>query len=672
MAKKQNRQKKLERKKRKRRERLSRGGSSSLIKTSKMDLRIDLAHQLIDDGDYEEAEVLVDELIKRKPRNTGVIRAQISLGQAIGDHEAACIAAGRLMLLSPDDPEAVVMYAQESMFCGRASLALVHYRKFLDQWPNHAFAKKVHVAIRVIEPECEKRLADARKKGFTKLGMDDGGLELFALHEAAVKRLRNEDIQGCVSLCEELLAKEPDFVSARNNLAVCSYQLGDAQAALETVEETCRRFPENRFAEALLAELAFLTGDAERANNIASRFVERPAVTQDALIGQLKVLTFLGRDEDVLLVADVIADVEELDPENEGILSHYRAVALCRTGDEKQARADWKKCLSLFPRYPEATDNLASLDSDSNHSAWGDSIHKWLPQAILEQVLQAESRRLPTGFLKHHPATASLIPTMLDRGDPTARELALILAKADESPEMLTALHNFALSNRGPDSMRLDALQALKEKKKITNGPVRFFSKGKWTEIKMWVPKITYEAVDVRPWESELSQNAVTAMHSGDFDTAESIWDEVLERYPENPTATFNRASVWQARDGEEGGRRAKETIRDLHGKEPDYLFARVAVANFAMADGNLEEAEQLLKPLMNLEQLHVTEATAIFAAQAQMALKREDLESAESQLQMLEELNGPNHQTTQQIRELVKLAQMQDCLEQLKRLPRD
>jgi predicted Zn-dependent protease len=139
----------------------------------------DQAYDLIGARRFAEAEQLLDHLDKRYARYPAVVEAQIYLHPTTEYHERCCQAASRLAKLTPHAPEARVMYAQESMFCGRIGIALANYRLFLQHWPDHADARKAKNAIELIEPECEANTQD--------MGFGNAGLELLVMHEEVLE-----------------------------------------------------------------------------------------------------------------------------------------------------------------------------------------------------------------------------------------------------------------------------------------------------------------------------------------------------------------------------------------------------------------------------------------------------------------------------------------------------
>ncbi|MEZ6125844.1 MAG: tetratricopeptide repeat protein [Planctomycetaceae bacterium] len=668
-----NRQQKLERQKRKRKERLRELSSAGNAVSAKTDERLGVAYRLIDDRDFEDAEELLRALERRRPRNPAIAEALVYLYQRMNDHESCCVAARKLMHLTPDDPDALTMYAQESLYCNRVSLALVYYRQVMERWPDHPNSAKASEAQTICLPEARKRLQDARDSGFTDLDVDNGGLELFAQHESSLERLHNGDFEGAIRICDDLLATEPRFISARNNLVTCLFQTGQTARALDVVRETRRLIPENRYAEALAGKIMYLCGDPESANEIADHIVAHPPDEQDPLLAALELLSYMGRDQDVLNLCESIDD--RMDLEVRAMAWHYEAVARCRLGEIILAKSLWKKCLRELPKHPTARENLEDLNSNGGNAPWAESLGKWIPKSVLDRVLNPKSLQGNggKGLLQHFPAIAMLIPALLDRGDPFGRELAVRIAGMDASPKSVEALREFAFSNRGADSLRSMALVRLKELGALKEDSVRYFSRGEWRDISMWSPEITDEVDENIPeWESELALEATNAGNDGDRATAERLWKEILKRNPDSVTARFNIAVTALRLGGKSDQEWARKEIEDIHRDHPDYAFGIIAAAQLT-AKKDCDRAREMLKPIMQKKRLHVSEATALFAAFAQISLQTKDIAEAERMHEMLVGITSPDHPTTAAIADLIAQARTRsDMLDTLRKiLPR-
>ena len=109
-----------------------------------------------------------------------------------------------------------------------------------------------------------------------------------------------------------------------------------------------------------------------------------------------------------------------LDDQSEAVRLHYLAYAKGRLGDEHSAKVLWKQSLK-FKHLMEARENLDDLKDGEGHAPWGASFGKWVPNETMEQAI--DSMRGGTNLvLARCPGLASLIPALLDRGDPMGRE----------------------------------------------------------------------------------------------------------------------------------------------------------------------------------------------------------------------------------------------------------
>jgi hypothetical protein len=177
--------------------------------------------------------------------------------------------------------------------------------------------------------------------------------------------------------------------------------------------------------------------------------------------------------------------------EHDAMLAHLAAVAVCRLGREGEARRLWQEALKQMPGLDLARANLDDLRQPpgQRHGPWPFSLASWIPASTVEELSRrlggpARSRNdkavteATRRFLETHPELTALTPLLLDRGDPDGRGLARRLARMAETPEMLAALHAFALGQRGPDQHRIEAGEAAQAAGLMPSGPVRFWANG--------------------------------------------------------------------------------------------------------------------------------------------------------------------------------------------------
>ncbi len=625
--------------------------------SAKIIRKLDEIFHWFEDGEAEHAIKLLKKLGKSASHSAAVAEAEFGIYQELGDRERASIAAKRFLKLVPQNPDAMFGYAQATLFCFRSSIALIQFKKFLDRWPDHDLAARAREAIEICDSESRRRVATANEDGGLELTFEDGGLEFYARHEESLEQMADHNLDEAIRLLEQNIKQQPQFISSRNNLVICRFYQGDLENAVRVAREICELAPDNRFAEANLIKIEFLAGNPEKANELADTAMVDPPEEQDSFTALVEALGYLGRDEDVIVLSQMLEQILPLDEDERSELLHCFAVANFRLDDKDEAERLWDECFDVNPHHPIALENRADIASQDGHAAWSQSLNKWLPQPFVMEMVkhyENDNSQLVGRLASGNPVVATIVPALLDRGDPAGREFALNFALADATPPMLAAVKDFAFSTRGPDELRNRALAALKEKSVIDVGPHRFFSRGQWTEIKLIGFEITAEPLEVELWKGELLEEGYWAMREGDLEIAEKAFQQVLDRDPNCRSARFNRASVWQRRRRGDEPEKAEREIRKLHADHPDYSFAAMAVAHFEAEEGNFDLSKQLIKDVVERSKLHLSEAMMLFTTQAQVALIEGDLEAAESSWNIMCQISNEDDPRVRQIREKI------------------
>ncbi|MEZ6092377.1 MAG: hypothetical protein R3C05_31110 [Pirellulaceae bacterium] len=578
---------------------------------------------LIDDHDFEEAERRLHRL-DGKGNYAKVAELMVSLYQRTQDSEKEAEAALRWMRLEPNSPDAWVCYAQGSMLCGRACLAMVTYQDFIERFPNHKNVDRAKSMLELLVPEAEDRVKRA--------GLDPAdGARLFADHELAVMHLGNAQFQEVVDICKRLCVKAPHFISPRNNWALAVLYQGNLREATRIAEETRKRFPDNYFVACTLAKLYFMAFRCAEAEAIADDLVANPPVNDpDAFVACLESLALLGRDREIIEVCKHGESLDILDPKLASSKLHYLAYAQYRVGEKKLAHENWRGALKAMPNHPTAAENLEPTEEHREHVPWADSIQKWIPKEVIERHILGKEV-LPADVFAH------IVSTVLDRGDPTGRTIYLELAKRSSSPQTLEALRAFALGERGPVKMRMQALAAIKERGLVDAGPHRVFVNGKYTDIALATMEIHGEAENQANKEFvRLMERGHKAMQAGDLDEAERCFKESIDLEPDVPKGHYNLATVWLYRGGSGAQKRAREIIESIRNRFPGYVFAEIAMAQFAAMDGDVEGAIESIRPLFQRERLHYSEAKALYCAAIQIELDQGETEKAKAYMVLL------------------------------------
>lgn len=627
-------------------------------------MRLDDAHEFIEKRDFKQAETTLLDLERSLSKSPEVLRGLMVVYQSTGDHSRCAAVSRRLVEVTPDDDEAWIMYAQESAHCGRSLIALNSYRYFVDHWPTNKHAPIARSVIEMLSKEVEKQLNACRENEQIENAED-----LLKMHEMALEGLHSHDFRACIVKCKALLAKYPTFASARNNLAICYFQVGKLSEAVAVVEETVRLKPNNRFSKAMLGKLYFLSGRPDDANRVADQIVVSESLDRDALMATMEMFGLLGRDDDLSKVCGA-ARKDELDDIAQASLLHYQAYVAFRSGKTMEARSLWKQSRKIHADCTEASGNLEDIKVNGGHATWLLSTNAWISpqemQAFVEFVKMNPEEM-------HHPFShfESLIPSMFDRGDPAGREFGMLYAKWSDTPKMRVAIQFFGLSNRGPDSMRMEALNYLARKDLIGLGPHQFFVQGNWKSIELMMTEIYSDPKPdtSSPRVQQLMEKGIQALHSSSFVQAESCFVQILEEEPNNSSAINNLCFVWSNRDGLVGAERARLRLERLLQDDPDYVFARISLAMMLVNAGEFKNAREILAPAMKARRLHLTEARGIYVMQAHIAIVEKEFEQAQRFYDMLEQMGEKDEPSVKQLKQKIQLGKTPLSIMSLKNL---
>ena len=652
---------KAQKKKRLKKERDQRSRQLAAPKLShKVSKRIDSALDLAAEGDLEQAKEALSRIASRGKVHYQVIEAQLSVAQKLRDHEACCQFARRLCELRPSDSDALLMYAQSSMYCGRVTVALLSYESFLAKWPDHRHAENATEVIPILQSECKQRIEQA---GFAPAD----GMRLQALHEESLGYLQRHDFSKSEELCREIILSAPSFCSARNNLAIVQFHQGRMDDAMAVAKRTTDLAPDNLFAQVLHAKLCFLSGDHANANDAMDSIAKMTPEHQDVFVAQCELLGMLGRDDELVNLCESV-DLDLLvEPHAQASRLHFAAYAHHRLGNLKKAKKYRAEYCKLKVTYFDAEENLDDIENGDGHAPWGNALAHWIPRAFLDQLLAAKKDLLDSD----HPlfqVVSKMVPALLDRGDPAGRGFALNFAKAVASDSLLDALRDFAYGHRGPDAIRHEALMFLNSNGHLDSGPHRVYFDGKWREIQLlqaeiyWEPDESNDSPEVR----KLYEEGHAALVDREYERAEECFDAVLDKDEHHISALYNRCTVWMHRDGDAGWARAKRVLENLHRDHPDYVFARTTLVNYLLDDGKVDEAKEMLVPVHRRKRLHVTEARALFSAQAEICQHEGDLAGCQRTIDMLANILDENDATVIQWRQKMTYREQYATLKKL------
>ncbi|HKE03922.1 MAG TPA: tetratricopeptide repeat protein [Blastocatellia bacterium] len=637
--------------------------------------RIDDAEALIDKNRYVEALEILDPLASKYPDRLEIIASQAMCYFNLGDGVEYLEASLKLRRMLPNQPEALLSLAQAYLMNERFALARRVYLQFLERWPKGEDAEDAREALRILEPQLGLMLAMINLPGEERY-------EAAELHEESQVLMEQGHVAQARAAVGKLLERLPGFVPALNNLSQMQHLDNQPGEAIATAERVLELDPQNYHALGNLARYLFLQGRVDEARRVAERLQAAQSNRDDIWIKKAEAFSFLGDDRAVLAAFDDAQAAGALERLlNSEMLYHLAAVAACRLGQEERARELWWQRLEAGPGSELPKANLEDLRRPvgERNGPWAFTLDYFLSRRALDEMIRETGRDIRRhkadfadaiqAYARRHPEITHLIPYLLERGDPIGRDFAIKLASFIKTPEILAALRDFALGQQGTDQMRMEAAQAATQADLLPSGAnVRMWIKGEWQEIMMLGFEISYEPNEenrLAPKVERLAVGAMEEIKSGDPVKGERLIKQAIELAPNNPSLLNNLAAAYSRQGKVE---EVRNLMADIRQRFPDYFFGITNEALTLAWDGKPDEAEELIKPLLQRRRLHVTEFTSLCRAQIEIAIARRNRKAAQGWIQMWESVE-PDDPNLEILRSQVERPRLRDLIE--RRRPR-
>jgi tetratricopeptide (TPR) repeat protein len=623
--------------------------------------RLAEAERLLDRRKPFEAREMLLQLVDQRPHDPDVLSLLVEANFALRDPEGYLDACERLAQIDPDEPAVAFALAGAYMLNARPVMALRQFQRYLQRFPGHEMADEARQSIKALSEAVPELLAGVGLSG-------ERGEEIALAHEEIGAALNRGDTAAVHRLVRQFERFKVPFAPVLNNESQAYMVEGRLDKAIETAERVLTFEPDNVHALANLVVYTCRLGRFDEARVWAARLRASEAPAADRWLKAAEAFSYLGNDEAVLdasRAADREGDIGREGGFAAAYLLHFAAVAHMRQGRVEEARRLWRQALRIDAGLEVVRENLDDLKQPvgERHAPWPFTFPAWVSRQVVED-LQRMYAKLPEDagedvvgaglqrFLAVHPEIVALVPALLDRGDPDARTFALMIAGQARTPELLAALRDFALGQRGPDAQRHEAAQIAMEAGLFESETVRLWHGGEWRELMLMGFEIAYEAQGPPhpPAVEALLIRAQEALRRGDAGRAEELFRQALALEPDSPAIQHNLAGALDAQ-----GRRdeAMDLTRALHERFPDYLFARAALARVAINEGRFDEAEALLKPMLKRKKLHVSEAIALLGTYVEFYHAQGSHEAARTWLDMLAGFE-PDHPEVRRLRRMV------------------
>jgi tetratricopeptide (TPR) repeat protein len=412
-------------------------------------------------------------------------------------------------------------YANMEQF-EKAEEALVTY---LEEDPNGQFLDEAEEMMELLHYELN------RPAKLNRIKSREGVVE----HEHARALLEEGKFAQAVKLLEEIVKDYPDFLAARNNLALAYYYMGRFDTAKRTIGEVLDQEPGNLHGLCNLAIFFQHEGNQEQRDRLMDMLTVTVPFHLEHVFKLATTMGILGQHEIAYGHFRRLLKDEEFsgDPS----LYHYTAVAACNSGDYDRAEKYWRQALKLDGDSVIPNFYLAQLQKrkETGTDQMKVSYHYHLPFEEQFKRWEHDGDKL-TEEAKQNPLIRSSFFWALRHGDPQTKLQVIRTLELIADEEVQHALQSF-LQEPGEDAELKDAARLVLQQMEAASNRLkerrddRETSSGKSREVLPdWLPswkavlEKAEQTMDMRVdafWKKEL----------------ENLWSDFLSRlYPDIPS----------------------------------------------------------------------------------------------------------------------------------------
>ncbi|MBL1275191.1 MAG: PEP-CTERM system TPR-repeat protein PrsT [Ectothiorhodospiraceae bacterium] len=304
------------------------------------------------DGRFEAAKASYKKAIALEPNNIRALLGAAGASVALEDYDSAMAHTKKILGIASSHPlanyiQAVVLYKQDKTDEAEQGLLNV-----IQVAPEHAPANQMLGAIYF----ADKRYEQARVSLEKAVRRLPGNLAVIKLLSATWLKLN--DPASAIKLLEKVL---PAHESNSQLLALLgSAYMQDKKAAkgTEFLERAVAQSPGNAAIQTQLALGHMATGNNADAVNVLETAVQ---LGKDVFQADILLVLAHMRSKEYEKALEKIALLEQKIP-NSAVPFNLKGAAYLGNGDEKKARINFEKALSIKPDFAPAAINLAELD----------------------------------------------------------------------------------------------------------------------------------------------------------------------------------------------------------------------------------------------------------------------------------------------------------------------
>jgi len=605
--------------------------------SQKLIVGIENAHNFLFKKQYTEACELLENLNKNHPRHPEILLALMDVYYELGKMDKYELVCEQLVNLKPKDPDLVLSLAGAYMHNGRPSLALRTFKEYITIFPTHESVEEARKTMTLVENIIPELLP---KRLFSK----EENFNLTSQVEQIDQYICRNLLIQATALGIKLIQLFPEVSVIHNYLSKVYWMQGMAEKAIGTSLDVLEFETGNIDALCDLNRYYFLTGHKDLAQKILEKLDVFAIKNLDQAIKYDDALVFQGNFKKIVELYNLVEKkswIENIEPKHV-IFLHMSAVGFYRLENEDQARKLWIHAIHVSPDFRYASDNLRDLNNavGDRHAPWIYPLPYWISSKTLDDLdrqIQPQIRRNDESgiqraslhFLENHKEVLHLAPVMLEVGDLGSRMFVLKLTSMSKAPTLLEAVNEFSMGKFGSDEQRLEAARLCCQTGLIPTGMRRFWSNGRWIELLLLGVNVSDQYVQMHEKNVKfLLKNAIETLSKKEGRRAESLLQQAINLEPDAPDLLYNLALAYQLQGRINDSIKLLESILEQH---PDYLFGRIGLALVSISKGDLENAHELLDPLLSIKRMSLNEFDAFCDGfiNLHLAEKRTDIAKA-------------------------------------------
>nr|WP_127583222.1 tetratricopeptide repeat protein [Paenibacillus koleovorans] len=398
--------------------------------------------------------------------------------------------------------------------------------RYLEQDPNGHYLEEAEEMMELLSYEL------GRSTRLTSIKSREGMIE----HDRARALLEEGKFSEAVRLLEKIVKHAPDFLAARNNLALAYYYMGLFDKSMETIRQVLEHDPGNLHALCNVAIFHQHNGEKEELQRLLVQLRKTFPIHHDHVFKLATTMGILSEHETAYRLFRRLLKSSEsgLDP----CLYHYTAVAAYHIGRSGEAAKLWRTVEKLDPGTDVAPYYLNQLKETKPGETMAVSYHYHLPFEEQFRVLESSQDGIPE-HLRRDPLVRSSFFWALRHGDADTKLQVIQAFGVIADSEVEDALREFVLDPKEDEYLKKVAVFVLRSMR--AEEPIQVQMQGKRTVLEStpWSPNLPdwkdqWQAVMERALQMMEKRYDMIQQHD-----LETLWVEFLTRmYPSVPKIT--------------------------------------------------------------------------------------------------------------------------------------